>query len=171
MFTSRQISGPMAEPDLEWIPKATASAFSVRTHAFRIACVAIGCIAIGAGVARLTVGMPSSTRSTPPEAIGASPATKPSPEPDAYQQPTASSSSQAEPNANPTSVAPFDSGTADETSSVARGETRFRVRGASVGTVRGAEDRARARGVPKPNDDPASSARDYQSLREYVLGR
>lgn len=172
---------PMSDREFRWIPDETAQATPVRTRAISAAVLAVSCIVIGIVIGRLTAAIPARTGSGPPDVVSMPSAKKPA-EPfverpslalksdteTSTQKPSASLSPKGETHSPP--VVLLNPGTADKNRSAAREEPRARPpKERSLGDPP-QEDRQgqatddRRQMLPGP-------ARDYQSLREYMLSR
>jgi hypothetical protein len=178
--------GSMPDPELQWIPNETAQANPVRRRAITAAVLAVSCVVIGIVIGRLTAGIPAGTGSGSPGVVSAPSAKKPAErdvqrpslalksDPEATtQKPAVSPSPQAEPRSNPPPAVLLNPGTADKSPSAAREETRARARPpVKERSLRGAPQENRERQATDDRRDMLSPpARDYQSLREYILSR
>ena len=177
--------GAMSDPELQWIPDDTARPTSVRTRAISAALLAVSCVLIGIVVGRLTAGIPAGTGAGPPDVVSV-PSTKKPAELDVArpslalksdtettsQKPAASPSTQAEPKTDPPPVVVLNPGTAAENHTVAPKEEHARTRPVRERSLGGAPQEDRERQATDDRKDMLSRpARDYQSLREYMLSR
>jgi hypothetical protein len=177
--------GPMSDREFRWIPDETAEATPVRTGAIRAAVLAVSCIVIGIVIGRLTAAIPARTGSGPPDVVSMPSAKKPA-EPfverpslalksdteTSAQKPSASPSPKGEPKTHSPPVVLLNPGTADKNRSAAREEPRARprpVRERSLGDAP-QEDRE-GQATDDRRQMLSQPARDYQSLREYMLSR
>jgi hypothetical protein len=174
---------PMSDREFRWIPEETAQATPVRTGAISAAVLAVSCIVIGIVIGRLTAAIPARTGSGPPDVVSMASAKKPAepfverPSPalksdteTRTQKPSASPSPKGETHSPP--VVLLNPGTADKNRSAAREEPRARprpVRERSLGDAP-QEDRE-GQATDDRRQMLSRPARDYQSLREYMLSR
>jgi len=186
--------GTMRDPELHWIRDETVQ--PIRTRAIGVVVLAVSCVVIGIFIGRLTVGIPS-RGSRPPDVVKLQsardpiesnverpslalksdsepttekPATSPSTQSQAI---TRYAQSQAVPKYNPPPVVLLNPGTADKNPSATREETRARA-------ARPVRERS-LQGPVQNNREPQATgdrrdvfsrpARDYHSLREYMLSR
>jgi hypothetical protein len=177
--------GPMSDREFRWIPDETAQAQAtlVRTGAIRAALLAVICIVIGIVIGRLTAAIPARTGSGPPDVVSMPSAKKPadpfverpslalkSDTETSTQKPSASPSPKAETHSP--SVVLLNPGTAHKNRSAAREQPRGRprpVRERSLGDAP-QEDRE-GQATDDRRQMLSRPARDYQSLREYMLSR
>jgi hypothetical protein len=172
----------MPDPELQWIPDETTQAIPLRTRVISIVVFAAIFLAIGVALGRLTASIPAGKTSGPPDVVNATSTRKPgehgvdtpslalkSDNETTTQKPAASASSQARPKVDPRPVI-LNPGTADKNPSAAREETRATARPAREGGLRGALQDDRARQATDGRGD-MPPARDYKSLREYMLSR
>jgi hypothetical protein len=173
----------MPDPELQWIPDETTRAIPLRTRVISVVVFAAIFLAIGVAIGRLTANIPAEKTSGPPDVVDAPSTKKPgehgvgtpslalkSENEMTTQKPAASASSQAQPKTDPPSVILLNPGTANKTPSAAPQETRATARPAREGGLRGAlqDDRARQATDGRGDTPPA---RDYKSLRQYMLSR
>jgi cytoskeletal protein RodZ len=173
----------MPDPELQWIPDETTRAIPLRTRVISVVVFAAIFLAIGVAIGRLTASIPAEKTSGPPDVVDAPSTKKPgehgvdtpslalkSENETTTQKPAASASSQAQPKTDPPSVILLNPGTANKTPSAAPQETRATARPVREGRLRGAlqDDRARQATDDRTDMPPA---RDYRSLREYMLSR
>jgi len=174
----------MPDPELQWTPDVTAHPHPGRIRAISLAVLAVSFVVIGIVIGRLTAGIPARTLSEPPHMAGAgkNPAEpsveKPSlalkSDPETSTQKRASPpSAEAELKTDPPPVVLLNPGTADKSPSVAREDTPPRSQPARDRSLRSAPQESRE---PPPatgerRDTLSRPARDYQSLREYMLSR
>ena len=175
--------GPMPDPELQWTPDETAHPHSGRIRAISLAVLAVSFVVIGIVIGRLTAGIPARTLSEPPHMVGAAkkPAEpvveKPSlalkSDPETSTQKHASPpSAEAELKTNPPPVVLLNPGTADKRPSVAREDVPPRPQPGRDRSLRSAPQENREREATDDRRDMLSPpARDYQSLREYMLSR
>jgi hypothetical protein len=168
--------GPMPDPELQWIPDQTAQAIRVRTRAISAAVLAVSAICIGIVIGRLTASIPA-TRSVdlvstpsakPAEPVVARPslALKSDPE-TSTQKPAVSPTHKVE--AKPDAPRVLNPGTADKNPSAAPEETTRPVRERNL---QGATQENRERqAIDDPSETLARPARNYWSLRQYMLSR
>lgn len=170
----------MPDPELQWIPDETA--IPVRTRAISAAVLAVSCVVIGIVIGRLTVGVPAATGSGPPTVISAPLPKKPEPAVErpslalrgdtetATRTPAVSPNPEAEPKTDAPPVVLLNPGTADNNASAAQQETRARPRKerSSWGTPQQGRERQT---TDDRRDILSRPARDYHSLREYMLSR
>jgi hypothetical protein len=176
--------GPMPDPELQWIPDQTAQATRVRTRAISAAVLAVSAIIIGIGIGivigrvigRLTASIPA-TRSVdlvskpsakPAEPVVARPslALKSDPE-TTTQKPAVSPTHKVE--AKPDAPRVLNPGTADKNPSAAPEE---RTRPVRERNLQGAPQENRERqAIDDPSETLARPARNYWSLRQYMLNR
>jgi hypothetical protein len=168
--------GPMPDPELQWIPDQTAQAIRVRTRAISAAVLAVSAICIGIVIGRLTASIPA-TRSVdlvstpsakPAEPVVARPslALKSDPE-TSTQKPAVSPTHKVE--AKPDAPRVLNPGTADKNPSAAPEETMRPVRERNL---QGATQENRERqAIDDPSETLARPARNYWSLRQYMLSR
>jgi len=172
----------MPDPELQWIPDENTQAIPLRTRVISIVVFAAIFLAIGVALGRLTASIPAGKSSGPPDGVNG-PSTKKPGEHDlatpslaltsenatTTQKPAASASSQAQPKNDPPSVILLNPGTADKNPG-AREETRATARPARESRLRGALQADRAHQATDSRGD-TPPARDYKSLREYMLSR
>jgi hypothetical protein len=168
--------GPMPDPELQWIPDQTAQAIRVRTRAISAAVLAVSAICIGIVIGRLTASIPA-TRSVdlvstpsakPAEPVVARPslALKSDPE-TSTQKPAVSPTHKVE--AKPDAPRVLNPGTADKNPSAVPEETMRPVRERNL---QGATQENRERqAIDDPSETLARPARNYWSLRQYMLSR
>jgi hypothetical protein len=176
----------MPDPELQWIPDETAQADPVRTRAIAAAVLAIACVVVGILIGRLTAGMPAGKGSSARDVVSAPSANRPA-EPKVERpslalkgdtepitgKPAASPSTEAEPKTNTPPVVLLNPGTADKKPSAAREGTPATAALVRERSLRGPlpqENRER-RATDDRRDTLSGPARDYQSLREYMLSR
>jgi hypothetical protein len=173
----------MPDPELQWIPDETTQAVPIRTRVIGVVVFAAIFLAIGVALGRLTASIPAGKTSGPPDVVNAPPTKKPgehsvetpslalkSENETTPQKPAASVSSQGQPKTDPPSVILLNPGTATKTPNAAPEETRATARPAREGGLRGALQNDRARQATDGRGD-MPPARDYKSLREYMLSR
>jgi hypothetical protein len=176
----------MPDPELQWIPDETAQADPVRTRAIAAAVLAIACVVVGILVGRLTAGIPagkgsiardvvsvpSAKRPAEPKVERPSLALKSNTEP-ITEKPVTSSGPEAEPKTDTPPVVLLNPGTADKKSSAAREGTPAPARPVRERAVRGPlpQETRERRATDDRSDRLSGPARDYQSLREYMLSR
>jgi hypothetical protein len=173
----------MPDPEFQWIPDETTQAIPIRTRVIGVIVFAAIFLAIGVAIGRLTSSIPAGKTFGPSDVVNA-PSTKKRSEhgvatpslalksenETTTQKSAASASSQTQPKADPPSVILLNPGTADKNPGAAREETRATARPVREGRLRGAlqDDRARQATDDRTDMPPA---RDYRSLREYMLSR
>jgi hypothetical protein len=173
----------MRDPEFHWTPDEAARARAVRTRAVSAIVLAASCLIIGVIMGRLTAGIPAGTGSgtrhvvDEPSARGLverdvdKPSLALKSDTEATElEPPASPSIQAEPKTSPKPVVIINPGAAETKSRTPPEDARARaptITERSFGRSR-QEDRGRL-----TTDEPGEMrpARDYQSLREHVLGR
>jgi hypothetical protein len=174
----------MPDPELQWIPDETTQAFPLRARLISIVVFAAIFLAIGVALGRLTASIPAGKTSGPPDVVNAPLTKKPgehsvetpslalkSENETTTQKPATSASSLAQPKKiDPPSVILLNPGTATKTPNAAPEETRATARPAREGGLRGALQNDRARQATDGRGD-MPPARDYKSLREYMLSR
>ena len=173
----------MPDPELQWTPDETVPPHSGGIRAISLAVLAVSFVVIGIVIGRLTAGIPARTLSEPPQMVGA--AKKPA-EPvvekpslalksdteTSTQKRASPPSAEAELKTNPPPVVLLNPGTADKSPSAAREELPPRSRPARDGSLRVAPQEYREPHATDARRDMLSRpARDYQSLREYMLNR
>lgn len=167
--------GPMPDPELQWIPDQTAQAIRVRTRAISAAVLAVSAICIGIVIGRLTASIPtrsvdlvSTPSAKPAEPVVARPslALKSDPE-TTTQKPAVSPTHKVE--AKPDAPRVLNPGTADKNPSAAPEETMRPVRERNLqgATLENRERQA----IDDPSETLARPARNYWSLRQYMLSR
>ena len=175
--------GPMSDREFRWIPDETAQATPVRTGAISAAVLAVSCIVIGIVIGRFTAAIPARTGSGPPDVVSMSSAKK-SAEPfverpssalksdteTSTKKPSASPSPKGETHSPP--VVLLNPGAAGKNRSAAREEPRARPRSVRERSLGDApqEDRE-GQATDDRRQMLSQPARDYQSLREYMLSR
>lgn len=173
----------MPDPEFQWIPDETTQAIPVRTRVIGVIVVAAIFLAIGVAIGRLTSSIPAGKTFGPSDVVNA-PSTKKRSEhgvatpslalksenETTTQKSAASASSQTQPKTDPPSVILLNPGTATKTPNAAPEETRATARPAREGGLRGALQDDRARQATDGQGD-MPPARDYKSLREYMLSR
>jgi hypothetical protein len=170
----------MPDPELQWIPDQTAQAIRVRTRAISAAVLAVSAICIGIGIGivigRLTasiqatrsVDLVSTPSAKPAEPVVARPslALKSDPE-TTTQKPAVSPTHKVE--VKPDAPRVLNPGTADKNPSAAPEETTRPVRERNL---QGATQENRERqAIDDPSETLAQPARNYWSLRQYMLSR
>ena len=175
----------MSDPELQWISDETARATFVRTRAISAVLLAVSCVIIGIVVGRLTAGVPAGTGAGPPDVVSV-PSTKKLAGHDVERpslalksdiettsrKPAPSPSTQPEPKTDPPPVVLLNPGTADKNHTVAPKEEHARTRPVRERSLQGAPQEDRERQATDDRRDMLSRpARDYQSLREYMLSR
>jgi hypothetical protein len=176
----------MPDPELQWTPDETAHPYSGRIRAISLSVLAVSFVVIGIVIGRLTAGIPARTLSEPPRMVGAPSAKKPA-EPGtekpslalksdpetSTQKRAAPPSSEAELKTDPPPVVLLNPGTAGKSPSAAREDVPPRPQPARDRSLRSApqENREPPPATGERRDSLSRPARDYQSLREYMLGR
>jgi flagellum-specific peptidoglycan hydrolase FlgJ len=173
----------MPDPELQWIPDETAQAIPIRTRVISVIVFAAIFLAIGVVIGSLTSSIPAEKTFGQSEAVNASSTKKrgehgvetpslalKSENETTTQKPATSASSQGQPKTDPPSVILLNPGTATKTPNAALEETRATARPAREGGLRGALQDDRARQATDGRGD-MPPARDYKSLREYMLSR
>ena len=174
----------MPDPELQWIPDETARSVSVRTRATSVAVLAVSCVLIGIVMGRLTAGIPARTGSGPPDVVGAPSAKNPAEpgiekpnvalksdtETSGAQKRASSPSTEAERKTDPPPVVLLNPGTADKSPSAVPEEMRPRSQPVKEPRLRVPPQENR-KSTDERRDMLSRSAPDYQSLREYMLGR
>jgi hypothetical protein len=173
----------MRDPEFQWIPDETTQAIPVRTRVISVAVFAAVCLALGIVIGRLTAGFPAGAGS---EANSVQSAKKSAPGPvveppslalkgdnePAAQKPASPPNPKAEQRTTSPPVLLLNPGSADKSPAHAREETDGRARPASERSIGAARQENRERHAPDGQRDMLSRpARDYQSLREYMLSR
>jgi hypothetical protein len=172
----------MPDPELQWIPDK-AQAIRPRRRAISVAVLAISCVGLGIAIGRLTTRIPAGTASVRPDVVGApsakapveplagGPGLKSNPEA-AIKKSVASPGPHAEPKASLPPVVLINPGTADKDPNAASEEMRAKALPMRESKLRRAPQDDREHRVMDDGRDVASPpARDYQSLREYMLSR
>jgi hypothetical protein len=176
----------MPDPELQWTPDETAHPYSGRIRAISLSVLAVSFVVIGIVIGRLTAGIPARTLSEPPRMVGAPSAKKPA-EPGtekpslalksdpetSTQKRAAPPSAEAELKTDPPPVVLLNPGTAGKSPSAAREDVPPRPQPARDRSLRSApqENREPPPATGERRDSLSRPARDYQSLREYMLGR
>jgi len=174
----------MPDPELQWIPDETARSVSVRTRATSVAALAVSCVLIGIVMGLLTAGIPSRTGSGLPDVVGAPSAKNPTEpgvekptlalksdtETSGAQKRASSPSTEAERKTDPPPVVLLNPGTADKSPSAVPEEMRPRSQPVKEPRLRVPPQENR-KSTDERRDMLSRSAPDYQSLREYMLGR
>jgi hypothetical protein len=173
----------MPDPELQWIPDETTRAIPLRTRVISVVVFAAIFLAIGVAIGRLSASIPAEKTSGPPDVVDAPSTKKPgehgveapslalkSENETTTQKPAASASPQAQPKTAPPSVILLNPDTANKTPSAAPQETRATARPTRESGLRGALQDDRARQATDGRGD-MPPARDYKSLREYMLSR
>jgi hypothetical protein len=173
----------MPDPELQWIPDKTTQAIPVQTRVISIVVFAAIFLAIGIAIGRLTAGIPARKNSAPPDVVNVPSAKKSGEhvlEPPSLalksetetstQKPAPSAIPQVQPKVDPRPVVLLNPGAADKNPSAAREETRARARPVMEGRLKGTLPENRERQATDDRRD-MPTARDYKSLREYMLGR
>jgi hypothetical protein len=176
----------MPDPELQWTPDETVPPHSGGIRAISLAVLAVSFVVIGIVIGRLTAGIPARTLSEPPPVVGAPSAKKPA-EPvvekpslalksdteTRTQKPASPPSTEGELKTNPPPVVLLNPGTAGKSPSAAREDVPPRPQPARDRTLRSApqENREPPPATGERRDTLSRPARDYQSLREYMLGR
>jgi hypothetical protein len=170
----------MADPELQWIPDDTTRAIPVKTRVISVIVFAGVCLAIGVAIGRLTARIPAGAGSESIRMQSAGKSTQPAVETPslalkgdaelATQKPASPASSKAEQTISPPVVL-LNPGAADKSSAHAREETGGRARPVRERGMRSAQQEHSERYAPDQRDLLTRPARDYQSLREYMLNR
>ena len=175
----------MPDPELQWIPDQTAQAIRVRTRAISAAVLAVSAIiigivigiVIGRVIGRLTasipatrsvdlVSVPSAKKPAEPVVERPSLALKSDPE-TTTQKPAVSQTHKAE--SKPDAPRVLNPGTADKNPSAAPEE---RTRPVRERNLQGAPQENRERqAIDDRSETLSRPARNYWSLRQYMLGR
>jgi hypothetical protein len=167
----------MPDPELQWIPDQTAQTIRVRTRAISAAVLAVCAIMIGIVIGRLTasipatksvdlVSVPSAKKPAEPAVERPSLALKSDPE-TSTQKPAVSPTHKAE--SKPDGPRVLNPGTADKNPSTAPEE---RMRPVRERNLQGAPQENRERqAIDDRSETLSRPARDYKSLREYMLSR
>src|SRR5215831_9830477 len=175
----------MSDREFRWIPDETAQAIPVRIGAISAAVLAVSCIIIGIVIGRLTAAIPARTGPGPPDVVSMPSAKKPA-EPfverpslalksdteTSAQKPSTSPSPKGESTTNSPPVVLLNPGAADKNRSAAREETRARpplVRERSLGDA--PQENREGQATDERRHMLSQPARDYQSLRAYMLSR
>jgi len=171
--------------EFQWIPDETAQAAPVQTRAISAVVLAISCVVIGIIIGRLTAAIPAGTGSGSPDVVSI-PSTKKLTEPavnrpslalksdteTSTQKPAASPSPQAEAKINPPPIVLLNPSTADKKRSAAREEPRARPRPMRErGLGDAPQENREGQATDDRRDTLSQPARNYQSLREYMLNR
>jgi hypothetical protein len=167
----------MPDPELQWIPDETTQAIPLRTRVISIVVFAAIFLAIGVALGRWKTSGPSdvvnapSTKKPGEHGVDTPSLALKSENETTTQKPAASASSQAQPKVDPRPVV-LNPGAADKKPVAAREETRAKARPASERSLQGPLQENRYRQATDDRRDMLSPpARDYKSLREYMLSR
>jgi hypothetical protein len=152
----------MPDPELQWIPEENKQAIPLRTRVISIVVFAAIFLAIGVALGRLTASIPAGKTSGPPDVVNA-PSTKKPGEHDLTTPSLALKSDNETTTKKPAASATSQAQSAQE-------ETRATARPVREGRLRGALQADRAHQATDGRGD-MPPARDYKSLREYMLSR